>query len=156
MERTDIIILGIGFTVLLADILIRLVVFPRRKDQTLEQMCALLSPESQASVSPGPIEDLDPLAESLLRHFEQSYASRHLIKTLSKSPAGMCEKELELVLNREVAGAGKRELPTSAIRKVILILMGADFIRLQNGKLSITEMGWTLHSLLRSRGRAGE
>jgi hypothetical protein len=96
----------------------------------------------------------DSLAESLLRHFEQSATSRHVLAALTSRTNGMDEAEVLGAVNRELAHLHKQELPAVVVRKVVMILMGADLATLRQGQLELTTAGKRLHALLQVRSTA--
>jgi hypothetical protein len=53
--------------------------------------------------------------------------------------------------NRKPTQERKRELPTSVLRKAMMILMGANLAVLRQGKLQLTTAGKRLHALLELR-----
>ena len=155
------IILGIIaiLTVAMIDIIVRLVIAPRRRDKFLENLLESMTepePADQMSRAPHASAALnDSLAESLLRHFEQSATSRHVLAALTSRTSGMHESEVLAAVNRELAHLRKRELPAAVVRKVVMILMGADLAALSQGRLELTTAGKRLHALLQVRSTDG-
>ncbi len=151
------IILGITAIVAVAmlDIIVRLVVAPRRRDKYLETLLDSMTeaePADQMLRAPHASAALDDsLAESLLRHFEQSATSRHVLAALTSRTSGMPESEVLAAVNRELANLRKQELPAAVVRKVVMILMGADLAALRRGRLELTTAGKRLHALLQVR-----
>lgn len=151
------IILGVLaiIAVTLLDIIVRLVVAPHRRDQYLEDLLESMTepePTNEKSRTPHASAALDDsLAESLLRHFEQSATSRHVLAALTTRPGGMRESEVLAAVNRELARLRKRELSAAVVRKVALILMGANLAALHQGRLELTTSGKRLHALLQVR-----
>lgn len=155
MELYELLLIFFALAVVGTDAFVRLRLVPNRRDSYVGNIL-------QADFGPigelgrfGKPEDpethVEPVANSLLMHFEQSFASRNIVKTLALAPSGLTERELEQRFSELTTEAGKRTLPSNAVRKVIMILMGADFVSLRNGKLAMTELGWKLHDLLQSR-----
>lgn len=93
----------------------------------------------------------EALGESLVRHFEQSAISRHVLAALAFRNDGMHEAKVQQVVNARLAQERKRELPTAVVRKVVMILMGANLVTLRQGKLQLTTAGKRLHALLEVR-----
>lgn len=151
------IILGIIAIVAVAmlDIIVRLVITPHRRDKYLEGLLESMTeaePADQVSRAPHASAALDDsLAESLLRHFEQSATSRHVLAALTTRTGGMHESEVLAAVNHELASLRKRELPAAVVRKVVMILMGADLAALRQGRLELTTAGKRLNALLQVR-----
>lgn len=151
------IILGIIAIVAVAvlDIIVRLVVAPHHRDKYLENLLESMTepePADQISRAPHAAAALDDsLAESLLRHFEQSATSRHVLAALTTRSGGMHESEVLAAVNHELAALRKRELPAAVVRNVVMILMGADLAALRQGRLELTTAGKRLHALLQVR-----
>lgn len=137
------------------DIIVRLVAAPHRRDKYLEGLLDSMTeaePADQMSRAPHASAALDDsLAESLLRHFEQSATSRHVLAALTTRTGGMPEAEVLAAVNRELAHLRKRELPAAVVRKVVMILMGADLAAVRQGRLELTTPGKRLHALLQVR-----
>lgn len=151
------IILGIIaiVAVVMLDIIVKLVVAPRRRDKYVESLLDSMTevePAGQTARAPhasAAVDDL--LAESLLRHFEQSATSRHVLAALTAATGGLPESEVVTAVNRELAHLRKRELPAAVVRKVVMILMGADLAALRQGRFELTTAGKRLHALLQTR-----
>lgn len=148
------IILGVITTVAVAmlDIIVRPVIAPHRRDKYLENLLDSMTeaePADQMSRAPHASAALDDsLAESLLRHIEQSATSRHVLAALTSRTRGMTDSEVVTAVNRELAHLGKRELAAAVVRKVVMMLMGADLAALRQGRLELTTVGKRLHALL--------
>lgn len=151
------IILGIIAIIAVAilDIIVRLVITPHRRDKYVENLLESMTesePADPVSRAPHASAALDDsLAESLLRHFEQSATSRHVLAALTTRTSGMHESEVLAAVNRELANLRKQELPAAVVRKVMMILMGADLATLRQGRLELTTAGKRLHALLQVR-----
>lgn len=141
--------------VVLSSILIRFLIAPRHRNEFLEELLeSMTEPEPADRMSRTPHASValdDSLAENLLRHFEQSATSRHVLAALTSRTAGMPESEVVTAVNRELAHRRKRELPAAVVRKVVMILMGADLAALRQGRLELTTAGKRLHALLQAR-----
>ena len=153
MEAYHILLIAAALGVVATDALVRLRVAPERRDNIVDELLGVFV---QTDV-PRTIADTEPqsntVADSLLKHFQQSFASRHIVRALVEAPHGLNVKELEDTLNEIAKRSGKNSLPSSAIRKVAMILMGAGFVKLTDGRFEMTELGWALHSMLRPTGR---
>jgi hypothetical protein len=138
-----------------ADIIVRLVIAPYRRDKWLESLLDSMIEQGSAGraapVFPVAASLDEALRESLLRHFEQSATSRHVLAALAFRTDGTYESEVLAVVNRQLARLRKRELPASVVRKVVMILMGADLAVLRQGRLELTTAGKRLHALLEVR-----
>lgn len=144
--------------VVAADIIFRVVNAPHRRDRFLEDLMDSLieakaesQPEAAAPAAIGPDETL---GEHLLRHFEQSATSRHVLSALSVRPGGLSEGEVVATVNYQLSRRRKSELPAAVVRKVVMILMGAGFARLAHGRLELTHAGKRLDALLQTRASA--
>ena len=154
------IILGIVAIVgvAVADIIVRLRIAPRRRDKFLaDLMESMTEPEpaehmSQVNRAPTVLDD--SLVESLLRHFELSSTSRHVLAALALRTEGMSEPEVVSAVNHQLARQRSRELPAAVVRKIVLILMGADLTTIRQGRLEITNAGRHLHTILQARSTA--
>lgn len=156
MNDTGIILCFIAIVaVALLDIIVRLVVAPRRRDKYVESLLDSMTevePSDQRSRAPRASAVLDDsLGEGLLRHFEQSSTSRHVLSALSSRQCGMHESEVLAAVNRELAHLRKQQLPPAVVRKVVMILMGADLAALRQGRLELTIPGKRLNALLKVR-----
>lgn len=141
--------------VVTADILVRLVIAPHRRDRWTESLLDSMI-ESKANrqskeVLPAAASLDEALGESLVRHFEQSATSRQVLAALAFREGGTHESDVLAAVNRQLARSRKRELPATAVRKVLMILMGADLAALRQGRLELTVAGKRLHSLLEVR-----
>lgn len=154
------IILGIVAIVgvAVADIIVRLRIAPRRRDKFLEDLLeSMTEPEpaehiSQINHTPTVVDD--SLVESLLRHFELSAISRHVLAALALRTEGMSEPEVVSAVNHQLARQRRRELPATVVRKIVMILMGANLTALRLGRLEITNAGRHLHTILQARSTA--
>lgn len=144
--------------VAVADIIVRLRIAPRRRDKFLEDLLEsmtepeLAEPSSPVNHAPTVIDD--SLVESLLRHFELSVISRHVLAALALRTEGMSEPEVVSAVNHQLARQRRRELPATVVRKIVMILMGADLTALRLGRLEITNAGRHLHTILQARSTA--
>jgi hypothetical protein len=146
--------------VALLDIIVRLVVAPDRRDKYVESLLDSMTevePVDQVSRAPHASAALDDsLAESLFRHFEQSATSRQVLAALTATTGGMPESEVVSAVNRELTHQRKRKLPAAVVRRVVMILMGADLAALRQGRLELTIAGKSLHALLQVRSIEAE
>jgi hypothetical protein len=143
------------FAVIAAGIIARLVVTPYRRSKWVERLLDnMIEPASVARAGPrflaAALMD-DALGESLVRHFEQSALSRQVLTTLAFRTDGMHTSEIRQALNKMLAQERKRELPASVVRRVVMILMGANLATLRQRKLQLTTAGRRLHALLQVR-----
>ncbi|HUS37056.1 MAG TPA: hypothetical protein VM680_17050 [Verrucomicrobiae bacterium] len=148
MELTHIYIAIAAIIVIGIDIGVRLRVAPRGRDafyKALIEMGAGMRSERRLS----PIEDEQlSLSHALLQVFQESFTSRQVIAALAKSPDGLEGKELEQHVRESAVEQWNRPLSINAIRRVILILMGANLVDQRDGKFAMTGVGWALHSRL--------
>ncbi|MBE0543116.1 MAG: hypothetical protein IH623_17355 [Verrucomicrobia bacterium] len=151
------IILGIVVIVVVAvaDIIVRLRIAPRRRDKFLENLLeSMTEPEPAERMSQvnrvATVLD-ESLVENLLRHFELSATSRHVLAALALRTEGMSEPEVVSAVNHQLARQCGRELPATAVRKIVMILMGADLTTIRQGRLEITNAGRHLHTILQAR-----
>ncbi len=137
------------------DIFVKRLAAKRSRKCLWENLLNLLlesEPANQVSHKPKPPMAVDnSLTESLVRHFELSAASRHILTTLALQNGGMSESDVALAVNLQLARQRRRELPAAVVRKIVVILMGADLTTIRQGKLEITIAGRHLHTILQSR-----
>lgn len=151
------IILGIVIilVVAVADIIVRLRIAPHRRDKFLEDLLdSMTEPEPAEKMGRTPQASMgldDSLVESLLRHFEMSATSRHILTALALQTEGMNEPEVLSAVNHQLANQRRQELPAAVVRKIVMILMRADLTTIRQGKLEITNAGRHLHTILVSR-----
>lgn len=145
--------------VVVADIIIRLVIAPHRRDQwTLSLLDSLIesAPAARNARSLPAAAGMDEvLGESLLLHFEQSATSRKVLAALASHAEGLHESEVQTAVNGLLTRERKRELPVAVVRKIVMILMGADLAALRRGRLELTVAGKRLHALLEVRSTDG-
>jgi len=155
MSKVEIIFIIIVVVVVALDVIVRLVVVPRRRDMFVEALLdSMTEPESagQAARFPQAAAALDDsLAESLLRHFEHSATSRRVLAAFTLESDGMRESEILSAVNRKLVHLRKRELPAAVVRRVLIILMRADLAELNGERLELTTAGKRLHALLEMR-----
>lgn len=155
MNLSEIILLLLAVAAIGVDILVRLVIAPHRRDQMLTEMLDnLIEPDlasAPAVLRPELTHSLDQLGGNLLRYFEQAAVSRNILETLAVCENGLSEKAVLAAVNHQLEERRKRALPETVVRKVMMILMGADFVVLKEGSLRITEAGRMLHTALRAR-----
>ena len=150
MEAYEFTLIAAALGVAAADAIIRLRVAPARRDRLLKQLLSVVHGSTAAPSRDDEQREVPSLADSLLKHFRQSFASRQVVHALAGVPGGMTEKELAERVNAFAVRSGKRSLPSNAVRKVIMILMGAGFVKLTNGRFRITDLGWELHAMLQT------
>jgi len=157
MNIAEIVLVIAGVCILAADIAVRLVIAPHNKDRLVEDLLNILhEPHPVSNAVPGLAPTHLPsesLGEGLLRHFTQSWLSCRIVATLAASDAEMRESDIVAEINAVLIESGRRALPEVAVRKVLMILMGADFVTLRHGALSLTALGRHLHSVLDERRR---
>ncbi|MGV3774267.1 MAG: hypothetical protein ACO1QB_15300 [Verrucomicrobiales bacterium] len=157
MEFQNLFLIGTAFLVIAADVALRLFLAPERKDRSVSDLLSFIQDgrDARPDNSPSPVcvanGNLDSVSESLLRYFELSGASRKVVQAVSQYPEGVVPKEIEFQLAEETSRVGKPPLPSTAIRKVTMNLVRADFICLQEGRLRVTERGLALNGLLHLR-----
>jgi hypothetical protein len=152
MEMTHMYLAAIAIIVVGIDIAIRLRVAPRRRDafyKALNEMGAGMKSEHRARTSSADDEQVS-LGRALLQVFQESFTSRQVIAALARSPDGLDGKELEQQISEAAVAKWNRQLSINAIRRVIMILMGANLVDLRDGKFAMTETGWNLHTRLKS------
>lgn len=106
---------------------------------------------NQMAHKPQPLAMDNSLTESLVRHFELSAASRHILTTLALQKGGMSELDVASAVNLQLARQCRQELPAAVVRKIVMILMGSHLTTIRQGKLEITNAGRHLHTILQSR-----
>ena len=157
MHTTEIIIVITGFCILAASIAARSFIVPHNRNRSVEDVLDILhKPRSISHNARGSAPACLPsesLGEGLLRHFTQSWLSCRIVDILAASDNGMREADIVGEVNALVVESGKRPLPEVAVRKVLMILVGADFVIMRDGALSLTTLGRHLHSVLNERRR---
>lgn len=152
MNTTEILLVVIVLGILAIDIAVRLVIAPHKRDQYVEDLLNILhEPHPVPNVKPSHTSMLLPfenLGDALLKHFMQSSLSCQILEILATSNVSMSEADIAIAVNNGLIAKERRALPDAAIRKVIMILMGADFVRLRHGALSLTDLGKNLHGVL--------
>lgn len=144
----------IAIIVLGADILVRVVILPHKRDTFLEGILDhLLDPGTGTAAQGFPESTALPakdLHECLLRHFEKSGTSRRMLKVLTET-SGLDPEDLAEALNKPRAGADHPPLPLAAARRVAGILVNAGLAGVDRGMVRITDLGKELNSLLQER-----
>lgn len=157
MNLAEIILCVTAIVVVAADIIVRLMIAPHRNHKFIEDLCdgiTELQPATELKAMDRAAEPtVGRLEESLLRHFEQSTVSREVLKTLASQARGMSEAEVLAAVNHRLAQKRRRELRAAIVRKVVMILMGADFVVLRDGSLWITDVGKHLNACLHRRNQ---
>jgi hypothetical protein len=154
---TEILLITIAIVVVAANVLVRLVLLPGRRDKFIgELLDNLMEPATATESVPSAEQSLvlpSDLREPLLRHFEKSTASRQILHTLANGE-GMSPKELSAAVNQSLAERGKPPLPLAVARRVAIALLQAGLVGIENGALRITELGRNLNLLLEGRKKA--
>ncbi|GEM_PF-316206 len=136
-------------------LIVKALVAPRRRDKFLEEILdSMMEPEPVGSSDRVPHASValdDALAESLLRHFEQSATSGHVLAALASHGGGMPEPDVASAVNDRLSRLHKRDLPESVIRKVVSILARADLAAVEGGRVELTTAGKRLQALLQVR-----
>jgi hypothetical protein len=148
MESTHMFIAIAAVIVIGIDIVVRLRIAPRRRDafyKALIEMGAGMRTERRAWRVD---EEQLSIARALLQVFQESFTSRQVIAALAKAPDGLEGKELEQHVREAAVQKWNRPLSINAIRRVIMILMGANLVDLRDGKFAMTGVGWSLHAKL--------
>lgn len=155
MNEFGIIVGIIAIVAVAADIIVRLVIAPHRRDKWTESLLdSMIEPEPAVRderLFPTAACVDEALGESLVRHFEQSATSRQVLAVLAFRTGGMHESEVQQAVNGMLAQERKRELPAAVVRKVMMLLMGANLAALRQGNLQLTTAGKRLHALLEVR-----
>jgi hypothetical protein len=146
MNQQDIFLVIIAITVAALAVFVRIYRAPDRLDvfyKALLEMGAGLSARERASTTAPPETD-DSVSHALLEYFQQSFTSRQVMTALATSVDGIPGKQLEEQIADHVAEKWNRELSTNGIRRVIMILTGANLVESRNGKFVLTKLGWNL------------
>ena len=146
MNQQHIYLVIVAIAVVALDIFVRLYFARTRRDsfyKSLLEMQAGLSARTSMS-KPAADQNDDSLSEALLTYFKQSFTSRQVMTALATSVDGMPGRELEKQIAEHVAEKWNRELSINAIRRVIMILTGANLVDLRDGKFALTKVGWNL------------
>lgn len=159
LELTGLVVLvTIAIVVVAADVIVRLVVLPRRKERFIRELLDHLvevdaekEPAALAEATSSPAGDLQ---ECLLRYFEKSGTSREILHTLAGCE-GLTQRELSSALNRALTEKGKTPLPLAVARRVVMILVHAGLLEVDRSVLQITKPGQNLNLLLQTRKQAG-
>lgn len=148
MELTHIYIVAIVIIVVAIDILVRVRMAPRGRDAFYKALIEMgTGMRSERRLSPMDEEQLS-LSHALLQVFQESFTSRQVITALAKAPDGLNGKELEDHVRDTAVQKYNRPLSINAIRRVVMILMGANIVDFRDGRFAMTGVGWTLHSRL--------
>lgn len=157
-STTVIAVLTVAMLLVAADIIVRLVLLPARREKFLRELLdhlveseAETEPAGRAEAAPFPAGDLH---ECLLRYFEKSGTSREILNTLAGCD-GLTQRELASALNRALAAKGKTPLPLAVTRRVVLTLVHAGLLELDRSVLQITRPGQNLIQLLQTRKQTG-
>jgi hypothetical protein len=142
----NIYIIIVAIVVVSLDIVVRVFISPRRRDrfyQALLEMQAGVAAARSNNKRAQSSQD-ESLAQALLTYFQQSFTTRQVMAALATSADGVAGRELERQISERVAEQWNRQLSTNAIRRVIMILVGADLIEARNGKFALTNVGWNV------------
>lgn len=150
-----VLVVALAIVVVGADIVLRLVVAPRRREAFINELLdcfAAPSAESEPAASAHVLGPSAPdLTECLLRHFERSSISKQILVKLAEGEQGLGQRELSAMLNRSQADRNKPALPLSVARRVAITLLHAGLIGVEAGTLRITNPGRQLNHLLQLR-----
>lgn len=152
MELTHMYLALVAIIVIGIDIVVRLRIAPNRKQafyRALIEMGAGMNDERPRKRRVAADDEQISLSQALLQVFQQSFTSRQVIAALATAPDGLAGKELEESVTEAAVKKWNRELSLNAVRRVIMILMGANLVDLRDGKFAMTETGWNLHSRLK-------
>jgi hypothetical protein len=145
---------GLAIAIVAADVIIRLVILPARKDQFIAELLDYLagSPLEKVNSLPEPaaIAPASDLQESLLRHFEKSAISHRILSMLAAHDS-LTQKDLMTALDKVSDERDRPRLPLAVIRRVAIILLRAGLVEVEQGVLRITEIGRELHSIVQER-----
>ena len=160
MNETVIFLCVVASAAVAADAIVRLMIAPHRRNNFLEDLMDTLMETDVATQGAekgcSSAKSIEELSENLFRHFEQSAISRNVLEVLALRDEGLDEIGILEAVNHRLAERQKRELPQTVIRKIVMILMGADMIALRNGSLQITDAGRQLNALLHARVTYGQ
>ncbi len=159
LEATRLVVLvTIAIVVVMADIIVRLVILPRRKEKFIRELLDHLVEYNAEPQPAGPLEAASSpagdLHECLLRYFEKSATSRQILNTLAGCER-LTQRELGSALNRTLAEEGKAALPPAVARRVVMILLHAGLVEVDRSVLQISKLGQNLNLLLQTRKQAG-
>ena len=136
------------------DIAVRVFLAPNRRDSFYESLLqirdGLLAPKNISAAGTAPTDA--SVADALVAYFQQSFTSRQVMAALATSTDGVAGRRLEQRVADHVAEKWKRKLPLTAIRRVIMILMGANLVDQQDGRFALTSLGWNLFLKTKSAG----
>lgn len=159
MNEPIIILCAFAILVVVTSVVVRLVLAPRRRNLFLESLMDILIDTDGATQDPkpGPAEaiSIEQLSDNLFRNFERSTIFRNVLEVLATRDEGLNETGLLEAVNHGLAQKQKCELPETVIRKVVMILEGADMIALRRGNLRLTDAGRQLNALLQTRATSG-
>ncbi|HWQ90886.1 MAG TPA: hypothetical protein VN673_04390 [Clostridia bacterium] len=151
---TAIVAVTIAILVILADIVVRMFLLPRRKEKLLQNLLDQLvesNAEEEESLSAGAkVVAPTDLSECLLRLFEKSGTSREILNTLA-SNKGLTHNELSVALNQRMAERSNSALPPSVAERVAVNLINAGLLTMEHGRLRSTEVGQRLNMPVQQR-----
>lgn len=153
MNTAEIVLILVAVGMVAADLAVRLAIAPHKQDHLVADLLDILhEPEITSETAlPREFSPSQSLGESLLRHFTQSSLSCRIVDVLAASDTGMHEADITAAVNAELIEKRRRPLPEAAVRKVVMILMGADFVSLRHGLLFLTDLGRQVHRVLVER-----
>lgn len=150
-----IIMVAVAVAVVGADLVVRLVLAPRRRDAFINELLDVLAGPVEQTEPASAQQPADPqvpeITECLLRHFERSGISYRILNTLADGETSLEQRELTAVLNRSQSERGKPALSLAVVRRVATALLHAGLVSIEGGALKITALGRELEGLLRSR-----
>lgn len=153
MNTAEIILILVAVGMVAADLAFRLAIAPHKQDHLVADLLDILhEPEiTPETALPREFSPSQSLGESLLRHFTQSSLSCRVLHVLAARGTGMHEADIATAVNTELIKQRRWPLPEAAVRKVVMILMGSDFVSLRHGLLSLTDLGRQMHRVLVDR-----
>lgn len=170
VNNGQIILLGLGAVAIAADILVRCVIAPDRKEKMLETLLdSLMEPDASGPIhaahpagefpsaeAPSALAENgaavqlpEPLAVCLLQYFAQAATSREVLRVLAGEADGMSDGLVAAAVNLRLTERGKPPLPRNVVNRVIKILAGSNLISRQGDRLALTELGEQLSVLVR-------
>lgn len=148
---TDIYLSLIAIAVIALDIIVRVFIYPGRRDRFYQALLEMQSGmPARRNVVRHELAVDEPLSEALLTYFQQSFTSRQVMTALALDPGGLPGKQLEQQIADHVAKKWNRHLSLNAIRRVLMILVGANLVEIRDGKFALTGIGWKLFQKTKS------
>jgi hypothetical protein len=102
----------------------------------------VLSQDKEESTRiPAPTDDREDIYDNLIKFFELSSSSRNILRVIVNSEDKLSFNLIMTEFNALRGRKGQLPLPESAIRPIIMNLMGSNFIQLRDGEFSATPAG---------------